>query len=142
MISAAFRNATLSASADCIVNVFADGRVNHMWFYAINNAEYHAIAEWAGYGDDWKRYAVEHDFCHHWLADELGDKWCDCLRNPSGLPIGEAPQAHQDREHQINRLQRQAHTGEPDEYGVLQRMGLDKRVPELKRELDGLWNTP
>lgn len=137
-----FNNAILTATEKRISVHFSDGHSNQLWFDGVDSEEYRAIARWAGYGEDWRRYAVEHDVVHCWLSDYLGEPWCDCLYSPSGLDVeSDAPRAHKDREHIVNRLQRWIRTGEPDEYGVVQRMGLDRQIDVLGGALDDLWLT-
>ena len=117
-----FRTAVMVMAPDHTVSIFPDGRTNTMHLPSVDAPDYHAIARWAGYGDDWRRYNLHHDATHHAIADWLGWRWSACLHDPEPVAIGDASQAHQDEEHIVNRLQRQVHTGEPDEYGQVQRL--------------------
>lgn len=133
-----FRTAAMVMTADHTVSVFPDGRVNTMHLPSVDAPDYHAIAAWAGYGADWRRYNREHDATHHWLADRLGWRWSACLHDPEPVGIGEASQAHKDEEHIVNRLQRQVRTDEDDEYGQVQRLFGDG-LPGALDDLRGLY---
>jgi hypothetical protein len=68
---------------------------------------------------------------HHWLADRLGWNWSWSLHDnpPQPWPAHVAWE-----EHIVNRLQRLAHAGEPDEFGVIDAVfGC-----HIDRELDAL----
>lgn len=131
-----FRTATVEFHDGIMVSTFSDGKRNRYdpsW--AKDDQEYQDIAKWAGYGGDWQRYGIEHDLTHHWLADRLGWAWSWSLHENRRQPW---PDHIAWEEHVVNRLQRYARTGEPDEHGVLQAMfggDLEGNVEDLRRIL-------
>lgn len=110
-----FRTATVRLSAGVITATFPDGYVNEMNTHWLNTPEYRDIARWAGYGDQWRLYALEHELTHHWLADRMGWNYSYSLRENPPTPW---PQHVAWEEHLVNALQRLAVTGEQDPYRV------------------------
>lgn len=131
-----FRTASVQIGERDIIATFKDGAINRFCFVIMgDDEEYRAIARWAGYGDDWKRYAIEHELTHHWLADRLGWEWSWSLHDnpPQPWPAHVAWE-----EHIVNRLQRLARAGGPDEFGVLDALfgrGLSAALEDLR----GCW---
>lgn len=131
-----FRTARLEIDDGVIAATFNDGKRNAFHLKAMGgDDEYRRVARWAGYGDDWERYGLEHELCHHWLADRLGwrHSWSLHENRPQPWPDHIAWE-----EHQVNRLQRQAMTGEPDEFGVLQAVfgsDLEQTVEDFARDI-------
>jgi hypothetical protein len=71
-----FRTALVVIYGDTFTATFQDGCQNRFCLAAMeDDAEYRRIAEWARYGDEWRRYGAEHELTHHWLADRLGWEW-------------------------------------------------------------------
>lgn len=65
--------------------LFPDGIVTVCEFDKGDNAWYRGIARWAGYRDH-RRYAIEHDLTHNWLA-ETQSRFSPALhRAGRGLP--------------------------------------------------------
>jgi hypothetical protein len=128
-----FQNVVVTIAAHTTVILFADGKVNMMdrLFLPLDYAD---IAAWAGYGDDVRGYNLQHDLTHCWFAEVMGRRWCPVLHDPFLGPLAQAPQEHRDIEHMVNRLQRQMMTGEPDEFGVLQRL-FGGTLPSMLRQL-------
>lgn len=145
LIAILFKNVTITASDTVIANVFSDGLVRHFWLDGVrDNAEYHAIARWAGYGSDWHQYAVEHDAAHHFIAEWKGEPYCPVLRDPLDVPIDDAPRWMRDIEHLANRLQRWARLRIPDEYGQLERLfgdQLDRATEQFSVLCWRAWHT-
>lgn len=111
-----FRTACVLSFEGKLIHLFADGRSNVFDVEAAANEEYREIARWAGYGDDYKRYGLEHELTHHWLADRLGWKWSWSLHDNPPQPW---PDNVAWEEHLVNRWQRSARAGAIDEFGVL-----------------------
>ncbi len=124
-----FRTATVEIGKDSILATFKDGSANRFSFLGLGeNEEYRDIARWAGYKEDWRRYAIDHELTHHWLADRLGWEWSWSLHDnpPQPWPAHVAWE-----EHLCNRLQRAAMTGAVDEFGVLQAVFGERLNDEL-----------
>lgn len=109
--------------ADRIASVFSDAHVNVMHLPSVDTDEQRAIARAHGYGGNWRRYTVEHDAAHHFVADALGEPWSAALHDGDGrVPLYLAPPHIQDEEHLVNRFLAKLRLGEPDPYGVLERV--------------------
>jgi len=137
-VTLTFARCSIRLDADMAVTTFDDGTVNEMHRSGVDNAEQRRVARWAGYGDDWWRYTLEHDVTHAWWADTVGDGRSLALYQPEAAPIDDASNAMRYEEHCVNRLQRMLKTGEADEYGCLQRQfgeALEAKVAELRRVL-------
>lgn len=104
-------------SRDLFVHVFPDGTTNHFHLSAMDgNAGYADIARWAGYGDDWRRYGLEHELGHHFIADTANQPWSYSVHdNP---PTIDAPHVARE-EHVVNELQRWSNGIRDDPYGQL-----------------------
>jgi hypothetical protein len=120
MLTHPFRHAVLTLTDWGVLTVFDDGTQNEMHFSGVNTPEQRMIAHAMGYGDDWRRYTVEHDITHCWLADRLWKPWSLALHDPLDLPIDLAPEAYRREEHMVNCLQRLTRGGATDPYDVLQ----------------------
>jgi hypothetical protein len=130
---------SLSYDMERVVTRFSDGKINEMHRSGVDTDEQRRIARWAGYGDDWWAYTVEHDMTHAWFASVIGWQWSKALHDPEPIHIDNATDEMRWEEHCVNRLQRQVRTGEPDEYGCLQKQfgdTLDKRIAELAMSLE------
>jgi hypothetical protein len=131
-----FRTALVVIYGDTFTATFQDGCQNRFCLAAMeDDAEYRRIAEWARYGDEWRRYGAEHELTHHWLADRLGWEWSwslhDNLHQP--WPAHTAWQGHI-----VNSLQRLICAGEPDEHGVLPALfpDLNSTASDLRARVD------
>jgi len=112
-----FRTALVEVEGDVVRSTFNDGRENAFYLSGVaDSIDYRRTAAWAGYGEDWRRYAIEHELTHHWLADRLGWKWSWSLHDNLPQPW---PDHIAWEEHLVNRLQRFARMGATDEFGVL-----------------------
>lgn len=120
------------------VTTFDDGTVNEMHRSGVDNAEQRRVAQWAGYGDNWWRYTLDHDVTHHFFAEAIGQPYSLALYRPEAAPIDDASDAMRYEEHCVNRLQRLIKADESDEYGCIQRQfgeALEAKVAELRRVL-------
>lgn len=118
-----FRTATVVVTDTEVISTFkADGRVNRFWLPDKEGMGwYREVVRWAGYGEDWRRYAIEHNLTHHWLADQLGHPWSEALHDGDAeRPLEFAPSGQRREEHLVNRLQRCLRTGQGDEYGAME----------------------
>jgi len=143
MITIPFQHCVITASPDLITNVFSDGVVRHFYLSGVaDDPEYHRIARWAGYGDDWHRYAVEHDAAHALVAEFMGLKWCPVLHDPLPVPLDDAPQQHKDIEHLANAVQRWYRLRAPDPYVCLERLfgaALDRQTGRFGEICEQAW---
>jgi hypothetical protein len=132
-----FRTARVAVENGVITATFGDGKRNEFYLRAMaGNVEYRRIARWAGYGDDWQRYGIEHELTHHWLADRLAWRWSWSLHEDLPQPW---PEHIAWEEHVVNQLQRQMMTGEPDEFCVLEGLfgdSLGERMDALRRAVE------
>lgn len=62
-----------------ITNIFPDGRTLEAWPHP-DQPHYHVIAHRLGYGDDLWAYALEHEFCHSFVCEEIGGRPSHVLR--------------------------------------------------------------
>ena len=131
-----FRTARVETADGVITATFSDGKRNEFHLSAMaGDGEYCRIARWAGYGDDWRRYGIEHELTHHWLADRLAWRWSWSLHDDLPQPW---PEHIAWEEHIVNQLQRQMMTGESDEFCVLEGLfgdRLEERLIALQRAL-------
>ena len=129
-----FRTARVEIADGVVTATFSDGKRNEFQLSAMaGDEEYLRIARWAGYGDDWQRYGLEHELTHHWLADRLAWRWSWSLHDDLPQPW---PEHIAWEEHIVNQLQRQMMTGQSDEFCVLQGLfgdGLDEVIDALRR---------
>ncbi len=131
-----FRTALVDISDGVITATFNDDTTNTFHLCAMaDDLKYRRITRWAGYGDDWYRYGLEHELTHHWLADRLGWNWSWSLHDnpPQPWPAHVAWE-----EHLVNRLQRAAIAGEKDEFGVLDAV-FGERLPAETDALRRTW---
>lgn len=132
-----FRTASVEVGEHEIVATFSDGKVNRFGLaWMENDEEYRRIARWAGYGDDWRRYGVEHELTHHWLADKLNWRWSWSLHSDVPQPW---PEHIAWEEHLVNALQRQMMAKQPDRFGQLQGLfgsALGETIDQLRRTLE------
>lgn len=115
-----FDTAVMVLTDAAATSCFSDGVFNQLWL--TEPGDHPAFAREAGYGEDWRRYIVEHDVLHHLVADELGQPWSWALHDGDGsVPVDQAPQRIRDEEHLVQSLQRRIMLGVPDRLGCLDR---------------------
>ena len=131
----------MTVEPDRIVHRFRDGQERSFSLaWADGDADYQAIARWSGY-DDHRLYAVQHDLTHHALAHHL--RWTRSraiYHGDPAVPLAEADPVIQWEEHVVGRLARFARTGEPDEFGVIDRLFPD--LAASAAELRAVWADP
>lgn len=125
-----FNTVTVEVSPRAVLSRFHDGEERLFCLvWASTNPAYRQVALEMGYTDP-RRYAVEHDLTHHWLADHLGQPYSRAIHDGDPrVPIGEAPQDIQDEEHLVNSLQQMLRLGRLDPHG---------RVDELRLTVSDL----
>jgi hypothetical protein len=108
------------------LTTFWDGSVNEMHAWALSDdLKYREIARQHGYGNDWLRYAVDHDITHHWWADYGGYLCSEAIwLGARGVNI---PQKYwhwslSHEEHMVNSIQKYVQTGEIDAWNWLGRL--------------------
>lgn len=117
-----------------------DSSVNELHVYNLANEEWYLkICEDHGYGRDWRRYSIEHDLTHHWLADFLGEPYSEAIwlgAHGVSIPQEKWHWSLSHEEHLVNSLQRYVRTGEVDAWDWLHRkFGSDENLAEIKSSL-------
>lgn len=108
-----------------VFSTFTDGHTNlydPLWPEQERDAAkrdaYLQVVDWAGYGNDYRRYGIEHELTHHLIADALGWRWSWALHDP---PHPEPwPEHIAWEEHLVNAAQRFFRTLTPDPDGAFQ----------------------
>lgn len=80
-----FRTARVIHVPGFLFSMFEDGLCCSMEIERGSGSEYRGIARWAGYGDDWRRYSIDHDLLHHAVSDALGRPSIALRRAACGL---------------------------------------------------------
>lgn len=131
-----FRTATVRLHGGILRSTFGDGVVNDYYVnWATDDLAYQDIARWAGYGEDWVRYGIEHDLAHHVLADFLGWRWSFSLHDNPPQPW---PEHISWEEHLANALQRKMTLNVEDPCGVLDRVYKDGMIDLLRERAAAL----
>jgi len=131
-----FRTAAVVISRGIITATFADGAINEFNTHWLDRPEYREIAQDKGYGEDFKLYALEHELTHHFVADNLGWRWSWAVHDNIHYPVDAMPEHIAWEEHIVNHLQKLMRTGENDPYNVVQLLGLDRKVQQLREVCD------
>lgn len=131
-----FRTAEVEILPEKVVSTFNDGKINE--FYIGEWGEnYKTIAEQFGYGNDWRKYGVEHELAHHFIADNMGWQYSWSLYSSAGKRSTEFSGPWPDHiaweEHLVNAFQRYCKTNERDPHNVLHLC--------LRQDLDELAHT-
>jgi len=131
-----FRTAQVTVSKDTVTAVFNDGKTNEFYIPGKDD-NYKQIAKWAGYSDDWERYAIEHELTHHFIADNLGwdYSWAVWTQTWFDHPW---PNYISWEEHIVNHLQRYTKLGVSDPVNVLP-LVFGERLDPLRAVLVVLW---
>ena len=120
MIEVNFRTAAVTISEGIVTAIFADGKVNEFNLHWADKPDYRQIASEIGYKDNWMRYGIEHELCHHFIADKLGWKWSWAVHDDIHYPLGTNwPDHIAWEEHLVNSFQKFYKTDKLDEYNVL-----------------------
>jgi hypothetical protein len=136
MITATFRNCIVEIWPETryLQTVYQDGR--KVPAAPEDTAEYRAQAEARGYGGDTWLLCCEHEPCHTWLAEKLGQPWSWTLWWVAHKDIlGKPPKGlWHDEEELVLAFQQYANTGEcqPLRLWKLQGMQLDLLVMEWR----------
>lgn len=125
-----FDTAVTVLASDTMIHVFTDGVFNQMNLDWGEHRE--ADAREAGYGADWRRFAIEHDLAHHIVADAMGWPWSFALHDGDGtLDLKDAPAPIQQEEAIVVALQRFLRAGERPIIAGVDWDGLRKRAMEV-----------
>lgn len=92
-----FDAARFTCDGPLIISEFHNGRTRADDFREYIGLEWQWwLAHQYGYGNDYLRYFQEHDFIHHWIAQELGYGFSRSLRY--GVTLDEAAKIEQENE--------------------------------------------
>lgn len=134
MLSVQFRTAFVEMDEWNIFSTFNDGKKNHFYIPAGTSIE---TANLYGY-TDLTRYTLEHELCHHFIADNLGWKWSWSIHSSAGKIgsdfKGPWPNHIEWEENLVNAFQNYCHTGTRDKWQVLHCVFPDEKLERKKEE--------
>lgn len=135
-----YRTALVEINEYNIFATFNDAKVNQFYIPSIyQNPEYPDIAKKYGY-EDIKRYCIEHELAHHFIADNLAWKWSWSVHSSAGKTgfASTWPNHIEWEENLVNAFQAYNKANIEDEWGTLHLVFSEARLNEMKQQFTEL----